>query len=254
MTPEERVAHLNVLIAEWREPGLVLVQPERVVPDSTNREGTGISLNHMHYIAMGIEREGFEPHDAATGSGHDIPIVVRERVGAESPLGAQSIAQWLDARAQNDEYFPPAPRWASRAGEDFFCSLGNGHFFQALNLLGSGRRRKLARDGTEGSGRYAIGDDARLRSAVHEGVPAIVLRGGMAKQDRKFVSQMHNALFEHAWVVRADGTVEVGQTSGFRRFSTFDGLAKHADSHELDEIVGLHMQQEARRALASDEL
>ena len=43
MNGDEKVAALNALIVQFREPGLARVKPARVVPDSTNRENTGIS-------------------------------------------------------------------------------------------------------------------------------------------------------------------------------------------------------------------
>ena len=53
---------------------------------------------------------------------------------ARAPVCPLSIAcLW---QAENEEY-PPRQLWASRPGEAFFCSLGNSHFFQALNLVGT---------------------------------------------------------------------------------------------------------------------
>jgi len=125
-----RIDELNRLIAQWREPGFVRVKPERVIPDATNRDGTGLSVNHLHYIASNMMKDGFTPRDHATGTGHDLPIFVREHSGKESALGATSLRKWKGAQAENTEY-PPARPWQSQHGEEFYCSLGNGHFFQA---------------------------------------------------------------------------------------------------------------------------
>ena len=93
---EEKCAELNRLIAEWREPGFVSVRPARVVPDTTNREGTGISAMHVHFVAHSIQCEGFETRDDVTGAGHDVPFLVREVTGAASELGGESLLRLFD--------------------------------------------------------------------------------------------------------------------------------------------------------------
>lgn len=65
--------------------------PSRVVPDSTNRENTGISVLHMHYIAVSMQTKGFIPRDDLTGEGHDIPFLVREKTFSESKIGNLSL-------------------------------------------------------------------------------------------------------------------------------------------------------------------
>jgi hypothetical protein len=350
MDEAERVAELNRLIAEWREPGLVAVRPERVVPDTTNREYTGISPMHLHYIAEAMRAQGFTPRDNATGAGHDLPIVVRETVGSASVLGAESLDKWAKSVAGCAE-FPPSPPWVSRPGEGFFCSLGNGHFFQALNLFGAARPRKFHSGGggddgggADGGGTgcggvgepsapvpsvpiptpapaplspmrrphidpaagvcahkpppapapapapaaahaYDMSRDALMRAAVREGVPCIVLRPGLPTAERKFISMMHNSTFEFRWVEGADGSVpparnprlphaapcpttpwppqyplptarllsrqvRVEHGAEFRHFTGFDGMTKHADSWELDEIVKIRMRREAEGTAA----
>ena len=69
MNQAQKVAALNALIAEWREPGFVRVKPARVIPDTTNREGTGVSAMHVHYIAVSMQMNGFTPRDHMTGKG-----------------------------------------------------------------------------------------------------------------------------------------------------------------------------------------
>ena len=190
MSDAERVAELNRLIARWREPGFFYVRPALVVPDLTNREGTGISPKHVHWVALQMQNKGFEPHNDRTGAGHDLPFLVREQHGAASELGEGSLAQWQRLQLEHPDLPPPQP--AARDGDEFFCSLGNGHFFQALNLFGTSHRRLFRGEGVERTApdrRYEIGDDVRLRSAVEEGVRSIVLRPGMAKAERKFVCQ-----------------------------------------------------------------
>ena len=60
LTEHERVAELNRLIREWREPDLVRLPPARVIPDTTNREQTGVSPMHVHHIALAMAAHGFE--------------------------------------------------------------------------------------------------------------------------------------------------------------------------------------------------
>ena len=48
---------------------------------------------------------------------------------------------------------------------------------------------------------------------------------------------MLNATFEFKWNVRSDGSVECNMDDEFRQFTSLDGLSKHADTYELDEII-----------------
>ena len=247
MNQAQKVAALNALIAEWREPGFVRVKPARVIPDTTNREGTGVSAMHVHYIAVAMQQEGFTPRDDATGTGHDLPILVRETAGEASVLGAESLAKWRDAQGDNSE-LPPAQPWMDKPGEMFFCSLGNGHFFQALNLFGTEHRCKFV-DSVElpHGDHYSTQYDPKLAHAVEVGVPAVVLRPGMPKRDRKFVSLMLNSTFEFLWVTGADSSVRIDSSKEFREFTTFDGMTKHADSFQLDEIVEIKLRRESQK-------
>ena len=251
MNQAQKVVALNSLITQWREPGFVRVKPARVIPDTTNREGTGVSAMHVHYIAVSMQQEGFTPRDHATGKGHDLPILVRETAGKASPLGAESLAKWREAQASNPEY-PPAQPWMGKSGETFFCSLGNGHFFQSLNLFGAEHPCKFA-DSVElpHGDRYSTVSDAKLADAVEVGVPAVVLKTGMPKRDRKFVSLMLNSTFEYPWVTDADGSVRIDTNQEFREFTTFDGMTKHADSYQLDEIVELKLRRESQKRKAA---
>eukprot|EP01047_Picozoa_sp_COSAG01_P045796 COSAG01_NODE_4247_length_5209_cov_2.889237_5_plen_256_part_00 len=178
----EKVAAFNALIARWREEGpLVRVLPASVIPDTTNREGTGISVMHAHYLADSILQRGFTPRNHVTGDGHDLPLLVRQpqcscgsgsdgELSGGAALGAESLRKWKSALLRRRGY-PPAQPWMARAAgdEEFFCSLGNGHFFQALNLFAGRCRRKLVDAGAglepgQGQGRrfFTIGADALL--------------------------------------------------------------------------------------------
>jgi hypothetical protein len=47
---------------------------------------------------------------------------------------------------------------------------------------------------------------------------------------------MLNSTFEFKWIV-TDESVYLDSSQEFRSFSSFDGLSKHADTFELDEII-----------------
>ena len=65
------VSRLNDLIRRWSDPHSPLkVRPKDVIPDSTNREGTLVSIEHAHGIALSILKDGFS-------DGHEVPVVVR---------------------------------------------------------------------------------------------------------------------------------------------------------------------------------
>ena len=124
MTEEQKLDALNKLIAKWREPGVHAIRPCDVVPDTTNRENTGLSVVHCHYLATLMESEGFHKRDGQRG--HDIPVLVKE--SAQSELGSESLQRWREASSV--EGFASCPV-SDAASTVFYTSLGNGHFFQA---------------------------------------------------------------------------------------------------------------------------
>ena len=209
---------------------------------TTNRENTGLSVVHCHYIACQMEADGFQPREHAKG--HDLPVVVRESSGSD--LGRESVCKWLKALDET-RGFPPLQVDPEMPGLEIFCSLGNGHFFQSLNLFGT-RSVCLFGEGEERA--YSMDSDARLQKAVHEGVASIVLKPGITRKDRKFVSLMLNSAFEYQWIVNADGTVRIDPT-GKREASLFDGMTKTADAFELGALVQQHIKLKADRKRAS---
>lgn len=238
MGASEKVAAMNELIALWREPGLVDVRPVRVIPDTTNRDNSTISASHMHYIAARMTDHGFEAHD--------LPVLVRENTA--TALGQESLGKWLKLVGKNSE-LPPVQGWMVRdkeqKSEGFFTSIGNTHFFQALNVIGAQHVRKFRGDPYLPTNYNLDSVDAPLRKALDLGVPSVVLRQETPKAHRKFISKMLNSTYELKWEVRADGTVLATQEE-FREFGSFAGLAKHADAFELDEIVQARVKVEAK--------
>jgi len=121
--------------------------------DRTNRERTGVSLEHCHYIAQKIRTEGFQPRrpNSTLGGGnvgHEIPVVVRESIDSE--LGAAALARWRGWTAETPGMPPSTAGTRSSGGSNhsnsnnnnnnsgsgrsshiLFCSLGSSHFNQA---------------------------------------------------------------------------------------------------------------------------
>ena len=89
---EADIAKLNQIIAKWRLPGFCLVKPFLVIPDTCNRENTGLSAVHAHWLACQIVINGFNKRDNERGTGHDMPILVQE--DGSSGLGSESFHKW----------------------------------------------------------------------------------------------------------------------------------------------------------------
>jgi len=69
--------------------------------------------------------------------GFDIPVLVRE--STDSPGGRDAMKNWLGI-VQEEEAFPrPSDElvkfYEQNLHYPMFCSLGNGHFYQALNCF-----------------------------------------------------------------------------------------------------------------------
>ena len=57
--PTQDVKDLKFLIDQWREPEMCPVRSDLVVPDSSNRMHTGLSVDHVHYLATCMMKDGF---------------------------------------------------------------------------------------------------------------------------------------------------------------------------------------------------
>ena len=125
---EEDVVKLNEILAEWRVPGpMQLVRPRYVIPDTCNRENTGLSAVHAHWIASQISLNGFTKRDNKNGTGHDVPIVVQESESTD--LGDESLRKWRRTSSESPRF--PQIMFSN---SPFFTSLGSGHFFQGRCL------------------------------------------------------------------------------------------------------------------------
>jgi len=217
----EKIQKVNSLIRKWREKPTCLqsVVPRKVIPDTTNRENTGLSVDHCHFIASKMESKGFVKRVGRHG--HDLPILVRE--SAASRMGALSMVKWRQSVAKHKLF----PRIRMRAGEnlktgrfldavepdlndteEFFCSLGNGHFFQALNLIDTEHDCMYKQNGTSRN------EDSSQRSrtpAHHNMTPSL-----------SFMSlPSHMSSSGHACIVPPFYTAPVMSTYGERLFMCY---------------------------------
>lgn len=226
---DEDVQLLQALISQWREPRLSDVQSGKVVPDFINREGTGIGVELVHYIATSIRDRGFKRREGR--SGHDVPVVVREPPGSSSR--EEALQTWSARVAEEPEGFPPV---RISNDEEMFTSLGNGHFFQALNLYAC----QCA--AINESAAYVIGADEALREAVERGVPSIVLKSATPRQVRAKIAVLLNSKFDFRWSLQGDGTLDVSKVEEDTSYTPqFESMSKHLDAVVVNSLVRAHL-------------
>eukprot|EP00164_Ancoracysta_twista_P009256 GFYU01013638.1.p1 GENE.GFYU01013638.1~~GFYU01013638.1.p1 ORF type:complete len:290 (-),score=37.23 GFYU01013638.1:449-1318(-) len=231
---ESDLKRLQELLEEWREPELQRVVSSAIIPDGTNRERTGISLEHAHVIATRMKTEGFKARRPTSVDGPDIPVLVRAPAGSQIP----ALERWND-RVCSVPGYPPC-----RLGEDedFFTSLGNGHFTVALNLFRYGCKSVFTGD------MYHAGNDSNLKQALLYGVPSLVLRPDIPVLTRKEISLLLNSMHCHFYVdVKAGVNGQSNEaTAPVKTFlrpsengpnSQFDALSKTLDAEELSILV-----------------
>jgi len=124
--------------------------------------------------------------------------------------------------------FPP---FLLEGKQDFFCSLGNGHFSQALNLFRVGAQSLWA------SRCYAVGKDQALREAIEDGVESVVLSRDMPTEDRRFMAEMLNRSHGRHWHIRDDGHIEIDASRQALQGEQFVALSKVLDAEELSCLV-----------------
>jgi len=224
----EELALLNRLIEDHRLPGVQKIPPRRVIPDFSNRGHTGLSVEHVHYLATSFKEKGFIRR--VGNKGHDIPVLVKQPRTSE--LGERSIENWRGKLA-DEEGFPPKEHYEKLFKEDVvYTSLGNGHFNQALNLFAT------ESPSIYGNLRYSIGEDAALREAVYQGVDAIVLEPTITLRDRETISKLLNSKREFKWNVRPDGSLNITDAEEDQTTcKQFEALSKVLDAQELNCLV-----------------
>lgn len=219
---------LNDLIQQYRLKELRVVPPRSVIPDFSNRGHTGLSVEHVHYLATSFKEKGFQKRKGNTG--HDIPVLVMEP--SSSDLGKKSVANWR-SKLEDEPGFPPKDHYERLFSQPIlYTSLGNGHFNQALNLF------QNECESIYGGKRYTIGEDAALREAVEQGVSSIVLKGGIPLRERETISRLLNSKREYKWNVGADGSVNIADaTEDTSQCKQFEALSKVLDAVELNCLV-----------------
>eukprot|EP00434_Breviolum_minutum_P036214 symbB.v1.2.032082.t1/scaffold3800.1/size50142/3 len=211
---------LNDLISKWRD-GVAKVAPRKVIPDFSNRGHTGLSVEHVHYLATSFKEKGFQKRQG--NEGHDIPVLVREMPSSE--LGGKSIENWR-SKLEDEKGFAPKEHYERLFRQkELYTSLGNGHFNQALNLFFT-ESPSIYSDQ-----KYTINNDRDLKEAVYQGVGSIVLKGEIPLRDRETISKLLNSKREFKWNVNSDGSLNI--TDAFEDTSTckqFEAMSKVLDA------------------------
>jgi hypothetical protein len=223
------VAMLQALMSQWREPETVRVLSRNVLPDFVNRAQTGLGVELVHFVATSIAEKGFKKRIGRHG--HDIPVVVREPI--DSPFHAEALKVWSE-RVAEEEGFPPIRVDPSA---EFFTSLGNGHFFQALNLFA------CECGGINTDRVYRIGGDTALREAIEAGVPSIVLKHQTPKPVRSKIAELLNSKREFHWTLGEDGQVDLSDQlqEDTSYCLQFEWLSKGMDSEQVNCLVRTHL-------------
>ncbi|CAE7677319.1 unnamed protein product [Symbiodinium pilosum] len=224
----EEVSLLCALVSQWREPATCQICPRLVIPDFTNRAQTGLGVELLHYVATSIRQKGFQKRSGRHG--HDIPVLVREPAGSDSK--AEALRVWR-ARVADEEGFPPV---RARDDEEIFTSLGNGHFFQALNLFQT--EWKAINDDTH----YSVGSDNKLKEALNQGVVSVILKHSTPRPVRAKIAELLNAKREFQWTLNEDGTVDTGNSLENTDYcSQFEWLSKGMDAEQVNCLVRTHL-------------
>jgi len=228
----EEVGLLNALVSQWREEGnkLERVRSRNVVPDFTNRSQTGLGVELVHFVALSMKEKGFQKRQGKQG--HDIPVLVREPHG--SATYTEALGVWK-VRVGEEDGFPVVR--AGDTGEEIFTSLGNGHFFQALNLFDT-HHEAINKPGVH----YTVGADAALAEALATGVPSIILKNGTPRPVRAKIAALLNSKREFMWTLGEDGAVDMSNVSENEAYcSQFEWLSKGMDAEQVNCLVRLHL-------------
>jgi len=199
-----------------------------VIPDFSNRGHTGLSVEHVHYLAKSFMEKGFQKR--VDNKGHDIPVLVKE--SRLSDLGNKSVENWR-SKIADEPGFPPSSHYERLFAKDtLYTSLGNGHFNQALNLVSCECKSIYKEE------KYAVGGDRALREAIESGVDAIVLKADIPLRDRETISRLLNSKREYKWTVHQDGSVDIKDAKeDFTQVKQFEAMSKVLDAVELNCLV-----------------
>ena len=221
------VKELNALFDEWCErPRCARVRASDVIPDLTNRENTGVSLEHAHGIATSMTRDGFDPQ-------HEVPVVVRE--SARALLASPAYDRWRAFTEHNAAVLPPLADFSGRAHA--FTTLGSSHLNLALRLVQTDTPSVFGRGVRYGP---ALERDAKLRDAILEGLPSVVLRADTPPAIRRRVSlALNNAALLGFRVdpIAGDARPDPRGSAASDDLTLFQSLARTLDSEELSSLA-----------------
>ena len=237
VTPTENVKQLKQLLERWREPQCQHIKSCEVIPDSSNRSHTGLSVDHVHFIASSILKKGFRSREGGVKvrermQPHDIPVLCR---GSRScPIASDSLKFW-NVQVNNNQMFPKV---VINETNDFYTSLGNGHFTQALNLF---RHQQLSK--FTGKPFVPPPSDEKLWGALEHGVQSIVLRQETPIEVRREIAALLNDTHDYKWTVDPyTGEVDISPEHCYNeRYTQFEAQAKNADSEALSALVQLEL-------------
>merc|ERR1712032_1063654 len=140
---------------------------------------------------------------------------------------------WKTRVAEEDGF----PSVRADAEVDLFTSLGNGHFFQALNLFAT-RSEAINQEGRF----YTSEGDTALNDALKHGVPSIVLRQSVPKPVRARIAELLNSKREFMWTLQDDGRVNTtAATENTSYCSQFEWLSKGMDAQQVNCLVRVHL-------------
>jgi len=238
--PTQDVLDLKFLIDQWREPEMVSVRSDLVVPDSSNRMHTGLSVDHVHYLATCMMKDGFRGRKRGPLNSqpcwpkqpHDIPVLVR---GSPRSQIANDSLEHFSSQVAAQKFFPRVTIKAE--GPEWFCSLGNGHFTQALNCF----RQNVSSIFT-GRPFAPPPEDDDLNEALRFGIDTVVLREETPVETRREISKLLNDTHDYKWTVDAKGEIDVTAAScSLHRYTNFEALSKGLDNEALTQLVRLEL-------------
>ena len=231
-------------------------RPKDVIPDSTNRESTLVSIEHAHGIAMNILKEGFS-------EAHEVPVVVRNDAGAML-RGGDAYKRWRRFVRDNAAVMPPlrSKRSWARSGVAY-TTLGSSHLNLALRLVETDTPSVF---GQEIHYADALARSEKLRDAVERGLRAVVLRDDTPFAARKEISLALNKASLLGFRLGEDGvartdashaaatTTTTTATNGVEReLSVYEALSRTLDSEELSSLARIRHGIDWDRAKAGYE-
>jgi hypothetical protein len=242
------VDELNRLLAAYADsPRVQHVRCRDVVPDGTNREHTGVSLEHAHGIALSMCRDGFDAR-------HETPVVVR--TSAAELFASNAWRRWVRFCDENRAATPPLLD-AGDSSRALYTTLGSSHLNVALRLVETDTPSVFGADVRLGE---SMRRDAALRSATENGLKSVVLRPDTPQHHRRRVSLLLNRAALDGFVVRAEDGVAVLDDTASYLDDANKNRRKGASGGETDSrasettVRGLSLFQSLSRTLDAEEL